>query len=930
MQTSEQKYSLEERVSELEAQVADLQQKVALLSGHEPEFVPVETPEVAMVEEEVVADEFVHEKVVAEPVSAEPIPAEPIGTEPVIIEPVVSDVVSVDVETEDVQVETSTVEPLSEEPVKEAKSLESKIGKMIIPVAGSSLIIFALVLFGSLIQPHLTNMMKAVLMAVGSLGITGLGMWKMKLENRYYNFFAALAGCGAAGCYITALVSHFALEVLPEVGLMGCIVVWIAAMTALSRYKSRIFCYICYVGILMAAYMTVQRWCDSSLGLWVYIVSVGALFMANVTRIYKKDAWLLIQYPLVMWLMTAAYEDKNFPLFVIFLTTAAVLAGQIIIYSREVEKKEILIVPTALSFVVLMCCAIGFSNIDIISVPILFLEHLGYPILDNHWAWGILLSGTLIGLCALYMKKFRFSGSFAEKCLIIIMVGFTVLYVPELNFGEFYTNWCGIHWVPALVAFGIGCYFDRKEFRYLGYVYLFFYSLASVSALQIPHIDAKGQNADLVYNLKGNVFVYWATLLGFGAWVLRRRIEAEKEILHGCCAWGIIALYIGHWIDAGCCYLLLCAYCFVLIFKVLPGISERKWFLLNHQNFILLCTGLCFLVLPVRLFYDWNISFISIPSAYGGPIIGLVASLMLFTLANVCAERKLKMLSYALFAFNMYVFSGDSLGQDIFAWCLYLAGLAWFIYWTVHHYTQNDKLCLAALVLLFILKLDGIDILNNVECWALCALFVLACGVFRFAYNPHSGEQEPLSHHICNGAHEVLLMIGTFLLLSCHEPLFFGITIEGTELVITFLLVVLTLMLAVSNLKRVNGLMRYWPEHWISIYNGGKFTWALVVILHRFSAVSYLVSLAGILLAIAFIVAGFRFKFKVMRLYGLVLTMLCVAKLLFFDIVFDNAFYRPVSFLVAGILLFLISYIYFRLEKGSSLGVSDDKNEVIH
>ena len=93
----------------------------------------------------------------------------------------------------------------------------------------------------------------------------------------------------------------------------------------------------------------------------------------------------------------------------------------------------------------------------------------------------------------------------------------------------------------------------------------------------------------------------------------------------------------------------------------------------------------------------------------------------------------------------------------------------------------------------------------------------------------------------------------------------------------------------------------------------------MIVILHRFSAVSYLVSLAGILLAIAFIVAGFRFKFKGMRLYGLVLTMLCVGKLLFFDIVFDNAFYRPVSFLVAGILLFLISYIYFRLEKGNSV-----------
>jgi uncharacterized membrane protein len=104
-----------------------------------------------------------------------------------------------------------------------------------------------------------------------------------------------------------------------------------------------------------------------------------------------------------------------------------------------------------------------------------------------------------------------------------------------------------------------------------------------------------------------------------------------------------------------------------------------------------------------------------------------------------------------------------------------------------------------------------------------------------------------------------------------------------------------------------------------------KFTWTLWIILGRFSAVSYLISLAGIVLAIAFIVAGFRFNYKGLRLYGLVLTMVCVIKLLFWDIVFDNAFYRPISFLVAGILLFLISYIYFRLEKNTS--VLQDKSK---
>ena len=56
MQTLEHKQSLEERVCELEAQVAELRQKVALLSGEEPETVPVEPVEMLAAEEEPVVE----------------------------------------------------------------------------------------------------------------------------------------------------------------------------------------------------------------------------------------------------------------------------------------------------------------------------------------------------------------------------------------------------------------------------------------------------------------------------------------------------------------------------------------------------------------------------------------------------------------------------------------------------------------------------------------------------------------------------------------------------------------------------------------------------------------------------------------------------------------------------------------------------------
>ena len=279
-----------------------------------------------------------------------------------------------------------------------------------------------------------------------------------------------------------------------------------------------------------------------------------------------------------------------------------------------------------------------------------------------------------------------------------------------------------------------------------------------------------------------------------------------------------------------------------------------------------------------------------------------------------------------MFAFSLLLCSDTE--EWLFVWLLYLAGLALIVGWTWRHYAQLDKLFIAALVLCFFTVFFDVKVLGLAEFWALCALFVVGCGLSRFAYNPHTGELEPLSLHICNAAHELFMLFGTCLLWHCHDPLRVGHSIEGSESAVTALLVVLTLLLAVTNLKRVNALMRHCPERLISIYNGVKLSWTLFVILWRFSAVSYVVSLAGIVLAIAFIVFGFRFRFKGLRLYGLVLTMVCVVKLLFFDIVFDNAFYRPVSFLVAGILLFLISFIYFRLEKGTSGFVAADDTDV--
>jgi hypothetical protein len=101
----------------------------------------------------------------------------------------------------------------------------------------------------------------------------------------------------------------------------------------------------------------------------------------------------------------------------------------------------------------------------------------------------------------------------------------------------------------------------------------------------------------------------------------------------------------------------------------------------------------------------------------------------------------------------------------------------------------------------------------------------------------------------------------------------------------------------------------------LGVYTGLKFSFIVFALLARFHAVSYVVSIVCMVVAVAFIIAGFLAGLKSLRIYGLVLTLLCIFKLIVFDIEYDSDIMRPAGFFIAGVLCFGISWIYSRLEK---------------
>jgi hypothetical protein len=121
-------------------------------------------------------------------------------------------------------------------------------------------------------------------------------------------------------------------------------------------------------------------------------------------------------------------------------------------------------------------------------------------------------------------------------------------------------------------------------------------------------------------------------------------------------------------------------------------------------------------------------------------------------------------------------------------------------------------------------------------------------------------------------------------------------------------LLVVTALVCLTNVVYVYD--EYRDKAWSGIYTGLKLSIFVLVALRSYDVVSPVVSICWIVLAIVFIGAGFVAEYRYLRLYGLFLTCFSIIKLLAFDISYHSGIVRAASFLVSGILCFVINLVY--------------------
>ena len=123
--------------------------------------------------------------------------------------------------------------------------------------------------------------------------------------------------------------------------------------------------------------------------------------------------------------------------------------------------------------------------------------------------------------------------------------------------------------------------------------------------------------------------------------------------------------------------------------------------------------------------------------------------------------------------------------------------------------------------------------------------------------------------------------------------------------------ILITVLLFVINSKRL--LPRY---KLAGYYIAFKYTILMLSILGSFDVENYIISICLLLFAVVSIVVGFYKDTVSFRLYGLILSMISVIKLVLIDINYDSKLENALSFFVCGVLCFIISFIYHRIDTG--------------
>ena len=301
---------------------------------------------------------------------------------------------------------------------------------------------------------------------------------------------------------------------------------------------------------------------------------------------------------------------------------------------------------------------------------------------------------------------------------------------------------------------------------------------------------------------------------------------------------------------------------------------------------------------------------------------------LLVLAANKSKKYHYQIFSFVLFYFNIYFI--DTARKMDYSWIIYLTHLVLAVLIMTfgivttakdtQKYRSGNKVAyyiignFNIMCVIFCLEKDLLTLTQLPSCFIILIAAVIVGGETlllslskRLCTNPVTGKEETgiiISFSVVN-----LLLALNCLLTSISLSLSFRRWEENLPYQIALVLVALVLIS--TNIGRtVRGL-----GSGGAIYIGVKYTLFMILAFASFARWGYLMSISCLIVAIVCICVGFRNNSKALRIYGLIVSLISVIKLVLIDIYYSSTALRAFSFLICGLICFAISIIYTLLEK---------------
>lgn len=242
------------------------------------------------------------------------------------------------------------------------------------------------------------------------------------------------------------------------------------------------------------------------------------------------------------------------------------------------------------------------------------------------------------------------------------------------------------------------------------------------------------------------------------------------------------------------------------------------------------------------------------------------------------------------------------------AWIILLAVLAWAglrKHMRFYYQTAYGLLVFGTWIVLMDVSLFAEMSMRQYLSWMVSLFALLNCAVILLQYRNAALRQLYWLSSVCNW---IMMICGSFLMLCNWNHRSFAMAMPVKVL----LAAVVTVAFFVGSprllRKKENG-----TNTDRELLFGLKHTVWVMVLFCGFEVPGILLSIGFLLLALGFILFGFWKNRKTVRVFGLVLILISVCKLILIDISYERLILRACSFLLCGVLCFAISFIYNRM-----------------